>query len=205
MSSGRVGERCYGRVFAAAGVLAGLLSAPAAGSAQNLTYSEFKFGVLAHDPSFLQGKEGGADINPELILASPVSDQWAATLPGYVRWMVQPRPTAGLEINTSGYTSQAYAGATWSWQLASDVAIPGDGVAISYFFGPGFNNGKIASRDPHRKSLGSNVLFREALELGYRINPVYTVSAFIDHVSDADLARYNQSLNDVGVRLGIRF
>ena len=51
----------------------------------------------------------------------------------------------------------------------------------------------------------SNLLFREALELGYRINPVWQISAYIDHVSNAGTARYNQSINDVGARIGVRF
>jgi hypothetical protein len=49
------------------------------------------------------------------------------------------------------------------------------------------------------------VLFREALELGYRINPVYQISAFVDHVSNGGLAKQNESINDLGVRFGIRF
>ena len=178
---------------------------PAAAQAQNLTFGEFKFGVLAHDVHFLGGKERGVDLNPEVIFPSPVTDAWAAQVPAYLRWMVQPRPTVGGEINTAGFTNQAYFGATWTWQLASDVVQPGDGIALSYFFGPGFNDGDIIATAPDRKSLGSHVLFREALELGYRINPVYQVSAFIDHVSNGGLAKQNQSINDVGVRFGIRY
>ena len=63
----------------------------------------------------------------------------------------------------------------------------------------------LVSNKPDRKNLGSHLLFREALELGYRINPVWQISAFVDHVSNAGFARYNQSINDVGARLGIRF
>jgi lipid A 3-O-deacylase len=179
--------------------------APAAAHAQNLTYSELKFGVLAHDVHFLGGKEHGVDLNPEIILQSPFSDAWAASLPWYLQWMAQPRPTVGGEINTSGFTDQAYFGATWSWQLASNVVQPDDGVALSFFFGPGFNDGDIIGTKPDRKSLGSHVLFREALELGYRITPVYQVSGFIDHVSNGGLAKQNESINDVGVRFGVRF
>ena len=178
---------------------------PAAARAQNLTYGEVIFGVLAHDVHFLGGKERGIDLNPEIILPSPVADAWAAGLPPYIAWMVQPRPTIGGEINTSGFTDQAYFGATWSWQLASNVVQPDDGIVLSYFFGPGFNDGDIVATAPDRKSLGSNILFREALDLGYRITPVYTISAHIDHVSNGGLAKQNESLNNVGVRFGVRF
>ena len=164
-----------------------------------------KFGVLAHDVHFLGGKEGGVDLNPEIILQSPIADAWAAGLPWYLHWMVQPRPTLGGEFNTSGFTNQYYFGATWTWQLASNVLKPDDGITFGIFFGPSFNDGQIVATKPNRKSLGSNVLFRESLELGYRITPVYQISAYVDHVSNAGLARFNQSLNEVGGRFGVRF
>src|SRR3979490_2472870 len=94
-----------------------------------------KFGGLADDAGFLGGKEHGVDLNPELIMPSPVTDAWAASLPGYLRWMVQPRPTFGVEANTSGYTNQFYFGTTWTWQLFGNVIQPGDGITAGIFFG----------------------------------------------------------------------
>jgi len=185
--------------------LAAAWLAPAAVRAQNLTFGEVKLGILAHDVHFLGGKERGVDVNPEIIFASPVADAWTASLPPYLAWMVQPRPTIGGEINTSGFTDQAYVGATWTWQLAGNVVRPDDGIALSYFFGPAFNDGDIIGKAPDRKSLGSHVLFREALELGYRITPIYQISAFVDHVSNGGLAKQNESINDFGVRFGVRF
>jgi len=185
--------------------LAAMLSRPASAEFQNLSDREFKFGILTHDVPFLGGVEGGVDLNPELRAASPIPDLWAASLPWYLSWMVQPRPTMGAEINSSGLTNQFYLGATWSWQLASNVLQPGDGFVVSYFFGPAFNDGEVKPTRPNRKALGSNVLFREALELGYRINPVIEISVMFDHVSNAGFARYNQSINNVGGRIGFRF
>lgn len=176
-----------------------------AAQAENVTYNEFRFGVLDHDARFLGGKEKGADINLEANLQSPVSDAWASTVPYWIRWAVQPRPTIGGEINTSGFTDQAYVGADWAWRLASNVFQPGDGIILGYFFGPGFNDGDIVSHRADRKSLGSHVLFREALDLGYEFAPGWQISAFIDHVSNGGLAKQNQSINDVGARLGVRF
>jgi hypothetical protein len=163
-------------------VLAIAFAAPAAAQSRNLTYSEFKFGVLKHDARFLGGVEGGIDLNPEFIFASPVPDLWAASLPWYLSWMVQPRPTVGGLINTSGFTNQAYFGATWTWQLFGNVLMPGDGITFGIFFGPSFNDGETVTTKPNRKSLGSNVLFRESFELGYRITPAVEISAYLDHV-----------------------
>jgi lipid A 3-O-deacylase len=194
-----------GRGLLAGLCLAAAFLAPVAAHAQNLTYGQVNFGVLAHDVHFLGGKEHGIDLNPEIVLPSPITDASIADLPWYLHWMVQPRPTIGGEINTSGFTDQAYFGATWSWQLASNLLLPDDGIELSYFFGPGFNDGDIVGTAPDRKSLGSHVLFREAFDLGYRITQVYEISAHIDHVSNGGLAKQNESLNDVGVRLGIHF
>jgi lipid A 3-O-deacylase len=179
--------------------------APAAAPAQNLAYGEVKFGILAHDVHFFGGKESGVDLNPEILLPSPIADAWAAGLPWYIGWMVQPRPTFGGEFNTSGFTNQYYFGPTWTWQLVSNVLQPGDGITFGIFFGPSFNDGQSVATKPNRKSLGANVLFRESLELGYRITPIYQISAYADHVSNAGLARFNQSLNEVGGRFGVRF
>jgi lipid A 3-O-deacylase len=173
--------------------------------AQNLTYSEFKLVVLDHDTHLLGGKEHGIDINPELILQSPITDSWTATLPWYVQWMAQPRPTLGGEFNTSRYTNQYYFGATWSWELTHGILKPDDAITLAYFFGPGFNDGKITSPRTDRKSLGSHVLFREAIELGYRVTPMVQLSVFVDHVSNGGLAKQNQSINDLGARIGFRF
>jgi hypothetical protein len=181
-----------------------LLSGGVAG-AQNLTYGEFKFGVLAHDVHFLGGKEHGVDLNPEIDTPSPIPDSLAAEVPWYLRWAVQPRFAIGGEANTDGYTNQVYFGASWKWELAGNLLRSGDALTFTYFFGPGFNDGDIVSHQPDRKSLGSHVLFREAVELGYRITPVYEVSVMVDHVSNGGLARFNQSINDVGLRLGVRF
>ena len=179
--------------------------APAGARAQNLTYGELKFGVMQHDVPYFGGIEKGIDINPEVIFASPVPDAWLADVPWYLGWMIQPKPTLGAIFNTSGFTNQYYFGATWTWQLLGNVLMPGDGITFGIFFGPGFNDGQLNEADPTRKALGSHVLFREALELGYRINPVWTISAYVDHISNGGLAKYNQSINNVGGRIGMRF
>ncbi|HYM72807.1 MAG TPA: acyloxyacyl hydrolase [Stellaceae bacterium] len=170
-----------------------------------MTYNEMRLGVWAHDPHALGGKEHGADLNLEWNFASPVSDDWAATVPSWIRWALQPRPTIGGSVNTAGGTDQFYVGANWSWKLVSNIFNPDDGIVFGYFFGPGFNDGHRKENNPNRKALGSLVLFRESADIGYQFNSKYQVSLFIDHISNGGLAKYNQSINDIGVRLGVRF
>jgi lipid A 3-O-deacylase len=192
----------------AALLAAAALFLPAAAGAQEQRYlvlDEIKFAVLAHDVAFAGGKEGGADINGDVLLASPVREAVASAVPAYLRWLVQPRLDLGFEANTGGYTSLGYFGLTWTWLLARDLLRPGDGVDFSIGIGPSFNNGLIRTQRPDRKSLGAHVLFHPSLELGYRITPRYTVSAYFDHASNAGFARANQSLNDAGFRFAVRF
>ena len=199
----RGGRGCCLTAFGA--FAAGVLALASAASAQNITYGQLKLGILKHDVSFFGGVEPGIDINPEVIFPSPIPDSWAAAVPEYLRFAVQPRPTVGAALNTAGATNQAYFGATWTWLLASNLLSSGDGVTFGIFFGPGFNDGEIRPTRPNRKALGSNILFREAIEFGYRITPQIELSLYVDHVSNAGFARYNQSLNEVGGRIGIRY
>jgi len=193
------------RTLVVIGALAVTALFPARSQAQNITYSELKLGIWDHDVHFLGGKEHGADINPEMIFGSPITDDMIANAPGWLYWTLQPRPTLGAAINTAGDTDQFYLGATWSWMLVSNIINQGDGIVLGYFFGPGFNDGEIQSRTDNRKSLGSNILFREAFDLGYQINPTWEISAYIDHISNGGLAKENQSINDIGLRIGYRF
>jgi hypothetical protein len=198
--------RPWRRLLLVAGALAVAALLPAGARAQNVTYSELKLGIWDHDVHFLGGREKGADINPEIIFASPIGDDAIANAPAWLHWALQPRPTLGAAINTAGDTDQFYVGATWSWFLAHNLINPGDGIVFGYFFGPGFNDGEInESHAATREALGSHILFREAFDLGYQINPVWEVSVYLDHISNGGLAKYNESINDIGLRLGYRF
>jgi lipid A 3-O-deacylase len=171
-----------------------LLHAPAS-QAQTKLLDEVKIGLLAHDVGIAGGKEKGADVSAELLFASPE----------IFKYILRPRPMAGLQLNSSGYTSQAYVGLAWQWALATDLAKPGDAVFFGFSFGASFNDGKHYSRENDRKSLGSNLLFRESFELGYQLSKQYSVSAYLDHVSNGGIHKYNQSLNNLGVRVGYKF
>jgi hypothetical protein len=178
---------------------------PLRAHAQSITYSEFKFGVWNHDTKALSGREKGVDLNPEFMLWSPITDDMVADTPDWLRWALQPRPTLGGAFNTAGLTNQYYLGPTWAWFLARDLINPDDGIVLGYFFGPGFNDGQLHNGNAARKALGSHVLFREALDLGYQIDLNWEISAYIDHISNGGLAKENQSINDLGIRIGYRF
>ena len=185
----------FKKLFGASVAFCALIALVPTAQAQTKFLDEVKVGLLAHDVGFAGGKEKGANVNAELLFASPE----------FFKYILRPRPMVGLEINTSGYTSQAYAGLAWQWTLFNDVARPGDGVYFGYTFGASFNDGKHFSTKSDRKSLGSNLLFRESFELGYQLSKIHSVSAYFDHVSNGGIQRYNQSLNNLGVRVGLKF
>ena len=188
-------------VFAALGAS---LSAPAAQAASSIFY-QLQGGVLAHDVRLAGGRERGADLSAELQFVSPFPDRWAATLPAWLRFVTRPRPVIGGDLNTSGYTSQVYLGLDWTVIRIGNIFTPQDAFTFDYTFGPSFNDGYANTSDPDRKSLGSNVLFRLGGELGYEINNTTAVYLLYEHESNGGLAERNQSLNDLGLRIGFKF
>jgi len=162
-------------------------------------FSEIRGGASWHD---LGVKERGTNINGELLFVSPVPARLTAELPPLYRWMLEPRPHIGFSANTEGYTSQGYFGLTWTTMLARDVVRPGDGIRFDLFFGGSVNDGRHASDTGNHKSLGGNLLFRVGGEIGYQIDPRWSVSLFLDHESNAGTARYNEGMNSLGLRLG---
>jgi lipid A 3-O-deacylase len=165
--------------------------------ADGFILSEARLGVYAHDASlFGHQKESGADIGMELLF-QPIPILW------------EPRPVIGGLVNTDGETDQAYIGLTWTWDFAQNVLNDGDGFYAEATLGGGWNDGKINVTNPveqeSRKSLGSHILFREDADLGYHINPVWSVAISYNHISNADLATRNEGINDIGVRVGMKF
>lgn len=159
-------------------------------------------GVLAHDVVEANRVEQGADLNGEIqfrplgLLRDPSHQAW-------VNALLDPRPVIGASINVSGYTSQFYFGATWHTRLSG--IRPGPGFYGELSLGGAIHNGEIGAGHPHREALGSRVLFHLSGALGYAISAHYSLEAYYEHDSNGGLAKYNRSLNDVGLRLGYRF
>jgi lipid A 3-O-deacylase len=169
---------------------------PAAAPAQTRVIDEFKIGGMAHDVTF-GGRhlEGGADVNIELLF----------TPPDILRAIGSPRPHIGADINTSGNTSQGYFGLTWGIMLIQSLFGAGDGVFVNGSLGGAIHDGYIDTAPPGRKRLGSRILFRESAELGYQLTPNTSVSAIVDHISNANLGNHNAGITSAGARLGVKF
>ena len=165
-------------------------------AAQAPPVDEFKFGVLAHDIGlFDHHLETGADVNFELLFTPPQ----ALSVIG------SPRPDVGGSLNTAGGTSSGYFGLTWGITLIQNLFGWGHSVFLDGSLGGAVQGGFTNEAPPDRKKLGSTLLARESLELGYQLTPSVSVSGFLDHMSNANLATHNAGLTNAGARLGFKF
>jgi hypothetical protein len=165
-------------------------SVPESDSGADLFYG-LRLGVLAHDVGGLWSHsraEGGADVNAEIVFRKPSVSLWEGTL----------LPNLGLSVNSQGGTSKAYGGMLWEFLLANGLFFnSGVGLAV--------HNGQLTSDDENKKELGSRVLFRIPIELGFTFQDRHRVSIMFDHVSNGYLANPNEGLDTIGVRYGLQF
>ncbi len=150
--------------------------------------SEIRFGALAHDYGpFSSHKEDGFDLNTEFLFTSPkfLGVIWA------------PRPHLGVVRNSAKRTSQLYAGLTWDWSFWNNYF-------FEFAWGASRHNGNTTQENIEFKDLGCKTLFREALELGYKLGN-HGLSLHFSHISNGKLCDKNEGLETVGLRYGYRF
>jgi lipid A 3-O-deacylase len=159
--------------------------------------SEARLGILMHSApiSTSTPKEKGVDGNLEVLFTSP----------GWLNWLWSPRPHIGASFNASSDdTDQLYAGLTWEWEPLQDFFIDAS-------FGFSGHNGRLhidgADEDSgRRREFGCKVLFRESLELGYRLTKRHSLSAIWDHISHGGLCDdENEGMDNAGIRYGYRY
>ncbi len=150
--------------------------------------SEIRGGILAHHlvPT-LTHKEPGADINLEILFHSP----------DFLGVIGSPRPHVGFAVNTGGDTSQLYAGLTWEWDFWRNMF-------VSLALGGAIHDGDLDVRSNDEKELGCRVLFRAAVELGYRFRQRHSLSLYIDQISNGGICDQNEGLELLGIRYGYR-
>lgn len=151
---------------------------------------EIKGGVLWHDvPGLWSGfsLEKGVDVNAEVL----VGPGWYI-LGGYLR------PALGGTFNFQGYTSRGYIDARWEVDFANRMFL---GLGL----GAAVHNGELAPIYNDHKALGSRVLFHVPVEIGLRLDERQSISIYFEHMSNGNTARYNEALDSLGLRYGVRF
>ena len=155
---------------------------------------ELRLGALYHGVGFLgpANESGGIDLNGEFLFPRVPflqDTEW---------YKFMPRPQVGGSLNFSGKTSYAYVGLAWTWNVTPQFFVePLTGGAI--------HNGTLDSPVTDRLSLGCSPLFRIGVSAGYRLNESWTAMATWEHLSNADLCRRNEGLNNIGVKIGYTF
>lgn len=184
-----------GRGLAQSGPTFGFTPLPKT-AAPGQIFDEFKIGALGHDVGFLGDNiEHGPDVNVELLFTSP----------DLLAIIGSPRPHIGADINTAGETSDGYGGLTWGITAIQNLFRPGDYVFAQGSLGLAYQDGYIDNAPKGRKMLGSPILFRESAEIGYQVTPMISISAILDHISNANLGRHNAGITSAGGRVGFKF
>ncbi len=159
-------------------------------------------GVWSHDTGEINTESNSWDFNGEIVFNNirlfDVRNR-------FLKFLAEPRPLVGGSINSEGKTHTVYAGFSWAHQfqngLFSNLALGGtyhtgtleqatrqcsvgEGCSL-----PG-NRAYVNIREP---TLGSAVLFREGLDLGYRLGP-HGLSIFASHISNAGIDNDNDGM-----------
>ena len=112
--------------------------------------------------------------------------------------ILTPRPHLGATVGLSDGVSQAFAGLTWDLPLTESIRFEAS-------FGGTIHDGETGGGDSHGPELGCTVLFRESAAISVAVTQRLTVTAMIDHSSNAGLCDRNDGLTHAGILLGASF
>ncbi len=169
-------------------------------------FSEVRMGILLHDYGpFSKNEEDGFDGNFEILFPSPKG----------LSFISSPRPHIGISYNSAGDTSSVYGGLNWELSFWKNWFA---GLSIGGMVHDGHLVGDKDGKP--RKSLGCRALFREAVNVGYRLRKQHSIMLHLDHSSNASLCEkntrdgtaegrhnvvLNEGLENVGIRYGYKF
>lgn len=175
----------------------------AAASAQIV--DEVRLGVVQHNVCVLDcdnaDKEGGPNINGEIVFGSP-------DILGFI-W--SPRPYVMASYNTAGDTSFGGFGLHWNWDFADGWSLePG----VGYVIHDGELTFPFPQGDPRNDPIsaskvffGSRDLFRTSLSLNRDLAGPWGVQLMYEHLSHGQILGNgrNQGLDNIGIRLSYAF
>lgn len=158
--------------------------------APDYNIQKLRIGVFAHNQGLIASRvEHGIDVNAEAVMSS-------------LDFLWEAEPTFGFMVNGIGNTSYLYSGVSWEIDVFEDQAR--SGLFVIPFLGLSVHNGK---REPEskRRGLGCRLLFREAIEIGWRFSEdasnAWSLSILTDHLSHGGFCEdRNQGLDNTGIR-----
>ena len=188
---------------------------PMPNSRESSIISEVIVAGLWHDPGQDNNESNTWDLNAEIIF-----DKITYFQPDnrYLRFFVTPRPFIGGSLNNEGETHTVYTGLNWMYQFENNLFIAGT-FGFTYHTGnleqeerqcaPGEGctlPGNRAFVDNGEVTLGSRILFRESIDIGYRFYDRHGISIFAAHISNGSLFdEDNDGMNFVGLRYSYSF
>lgn len=114
-------------------------------------------------------------------------------------FLLTPRMHIGGNLNLNGDISWAYTGLTWTLDLTNWLFLEGT-------FGGGIHDGKLKPPVQGDQSLlGTRVLFRESVSIGFRISDQLSFLTTAEHLSNAVISDYNHGITAIGGRIGYVF
>lgn len=180
-------------------------TALAPANAQEAIIDELRFGGTWAQPDWLDNNHTEGDqagINVE-VLFKPVNIDFLNLFDdpgqGFVSELINPRFHLGAmgNLDEDG-TSYAYAGLTWHFAVTNSFFVEAG-------FGGALNNGSDVPTAT-RAGIGSNLLFRESIGLGFNVTENMTIIAQYEHLSHRDLAgSANRGLNNISMKVGFKF
>lgn len=170
---------------------------------------ELRFGGTWAQPEFIDAAHPEANqvgITGEVLFTPFNFDSRVGAEGDFLNAILTPRFHIGGMANLSNRgTSYGYAGLTWHYGLT-------ERLFLETSFGASVNNGlkdgklNVPETDLVRARLGSNILFRESVALGYKVTDQVSVLLQIDHNSHAGLwADKNRGLTATHIKLGYKF
>ncbi len=174
------------------GLVAALIAFPATagGFGKYADKAEIRIGAGLYDtgPATRHTQDGGS-YNAEFLLPSPEMFSGIGS----------PRPYVGVDFaNVDNAISVGYAGLTWDYSLT-------DRLYMSGSLGGAVNNAKDLRHSAYTRNLGSNFGFHVGLAAGFDVTETLTAQVYMNHFSNAGLAKPNGGHESTGVRLGYRF
>ncbi|WP_167505966.1 acyloxyacyl hydrolase [Desulfosediminicola flagellatus] len=116
----------------------------------------------------------------------------------FFKVLSKSRSILGALLHLGNENHQFYAGLAWEFETDETVF-------FSIDFGGAKHTGELESSDPDCQRLGSRLLFRGAVSMGFRINENWNFALSFDHISNAGLAEPNNGLETFGLQVGYVF
>lgn len=158
---------------------------------------EVRAGIFAQSCcGFGSSKEQGVAFNGEALFSSPK----------FLSVLGAPRPLIGATIaSDSDATSQIYAGLEWKADISRWFVAASFGGAVHNGETDTYNPIADAGRVGHTVFYGCRAQFRLAGDVGYRLTERVSASFHWNHISNAGLCDDNEGMDQIGLRLGMRF